>query len=611
MFAGAFGDRAIELLELAAERDGATLDRAGPLAILGASGATDDGWRCWLWGRLTNAEELRKRFGATADLEPSALVARAHAQLGPTACDLLRGTFLVVARECERELTLAFRDQLGGRPLVYTSTRGGVLFGEHECDLLDLLPSAPDADRLALAQWAVRGTLPAGRTLYEGVHRLAPAHRLILAANAVSDEPYWLPRYEGTVDDDREAIAEHLRSQAFGAVDRAASGSKRLAVSLSGGLDSACVAAGLAAREGPVDETLALARVFPGHPEVDESKLIQATARHTGLALKQFPFDERSSILAPALAHIARWRLPPASPNLFLWEPVMASAREMGVDVTLDGEGGDELFGLAPYLIADMLAAGRIAAAWSLTSGIGMSRHPDRRTRLRALRVFGLQRLMPIGVQRRRARRRIVRSDGALLEQADALAILERDDRSGWRKLDGPVWWRSLADNLINGGEQLGVSAHLRRASISAGIDQRHPFLYDLDLVRTVLTNPPQMQFDPLRDRALLRDALSGYIPEAVRTQHAKSYFTPLLFTAMASDGRMLADGLARRDAPIRAYVRRGRLEQLLEGRAGANPTVRVRRLWQLGLANTWLRAREQPGYLQELHERTTERPDR
>ena len=62
-------------------------------------------------------------------------------------------------------------------------------------------------------------------------------------------------------------------------------------------------------------------------------------------------------MLAPALEHIDRWSLPPVTPNLFVWRPVMARARELGVDVMLDGEGGDELFGFAPYLIADMLRA--------------------------------------------------------------------------------------------------------------------------------------------------------------------------------------------------------------------------------------------------------------
>ncbi len=65
--------------------------------------------------------------------------------------------------------------------------------------------------------------------------------------------------------------------------------------------------------------------MFPDHPETDERELIEATARHTGLPVELIPFDERASILAPALEHIARWSLPPATPNLFAWRPLMAA----------------------------------------------------------------------------------------------------------------------------------------------------------------------------------------------------------------------------------------------------------------------------------------------
>ena len=43
----------------------------------------------------------------------------------------------------------------------------------------------------------------------------------------------------------------------------------------------------------------------------------------------------------------------------------------------------------------------------------------------------------------------------------------------------------------------------------------RHPLLHDLQLIETVLRLPPRAQFDAIRDRPLLREALNGLIPEA------------------------------------------------------------------------------------------------
>jgi asparagine synthase (glutamine-hydrolysing) len=602
MFAVAWGERAVELLALAGTGARTMPERAGPLAVTGAEGATDGSWRCWISGRLTNAEELRERFGMPPAVELAALLARMHAQLGLGACELLRGTFILVAIDRDREVATIVRDQLGGRPLVHARVGGGALFAEHERAIVDLLPSTPGPDRLALARWIERGSFPPGRTLFEGIRHIPPAHRVLLSADDVAIEPYWRPRYEGVAAGSRQEIAERLREAAFAAVGRAAQGARRPAVSLSGGLDSACVAAGLAARKGSASRALALAGVFPTHPDTDERELIEATARHTGLSVELIPFDESASILEPALEHIDRWSLPPVTPNLFVWTPLMARARELGVDVMLDGEGGDELFAYSPYLIADMLRTGRALAAWRLTRRIPeVGADPGLRMRLRAMRVFGVRRLVPPALKRRR--RTAADSPRSLLLPADASALEELEDGRRARGLDGPLWWRALAEDLTQAGETLGVSGHLRRGSIDDRIDQRHPFLFDLDLLCAVLANPPEMQFDPVRDRALLRDALAGHIPEAVRTRHAKSFFTDLLAAGLAADGALLAEGPARGDAPVRAFVRTEPLEQLLREGPDPHGIRAARRLWHVGLADVWLRALERPEYPRELLE--------
>ncbi len=613
MFAVGWGERAVELM--------ARGERTGPLVVSGAAGATDaDGrWQCWISGRLTNAQALCERFGLPSGYDLPALLARVYARVGPDACELLRGTFVMVVFDRERSTATIVRDHLGGHPLVHVRVGGGALFAEHERALVELLPSTPAPDRLSLTRWIERGSTPPGRTLFEGIRRIPPAHRVELSAGAISIEPYWRPRYEGLAAGSREAIAERLRDAAFAAVARAAAGAQRPAVRLSGGLDSACVAAGLAARrtqaaQGPHEASaggaVALAAIFPNHPATDERELIEATARHTGLSVELVSFDDRASILAPALDHIARWSLPPVTPNMFVWRPLMASARELGVDVMLDGEGGDELFGWAPSLFADLLRRGRLRAAWRLTRRIPeVGADADVRLRLRAIRKYGVSPLVPAAVRRRRRRRTAASDPESLLAAADvaALAAAEREGEEGLARLDGPLWWRALAAELTNAGETLGVSGHLRRESTDERIDRRHPFLFDLELLQTALTDPPELQFDPARDRALLRDGLLGHIPEAVRTRHAKSFFTDLLSAGLAADGALLAEGPAEADAPVRAFVRSEPLEALLREAARPRGPRAARRLWHAGLANVWLRGLTQPEYPRELLDRATD----
>lgn len=653
MFAVGWGERAVELMAHGAARDtgieppgrlnvsgeqtglwGARGERAGPLVVSGAEGAIDAGgrWQCWISGRLTNARELRERFGLPPDADPPALLARVYARVGSHACELLRGTFVVVAFDRERSTATIVRDHLGGCPLVYVRVGGGALFAEHERALVELLPSTPAPDRLSLTRWIERGSTPPHRTLFEGIRRIPPAHRVELSTGALAIAPYWRPRYEGLATGSRAALAERLREAAFAAVARAADGAQRPAVRLSGGLDSACVAAGLAARWSSASGgatahaasagggstargasaggAVALAAVFPNHPTTDERELIEATARHTELSVELVPFDDRASILAPALDHIARWSLPPVTPNMFVWRPLMASARELGVDAMLDGEGGDELFGWAPHLFADLLRRGRLLAAWRLTRRIPeVGADADMRLRLRAIRKYGVSPLVPPAVKRGRRRRRAAGDPLSLLAAADvaALAAAEQEEgEGGLARLDGPLWWRALATELTGAGETLGVSGHLRRESSDERIDRRHPFLFDLELLQTALADPPELQFDPARDRALLRDGLLGHIPEAVRTRHAKSFFTDLLSAGLTADGALLAAGPTEADAPVRAFVRSQPLEALLGQAADPRGPRAARRLWQAGLADVWLRGLTQPEYPRELLHRAT-----
>jgi asparagine synthase (glutamine-hydrolysing) len=589
---GGWGSPA-QLLEGATSAE--NLERAGRLVVAGAAAAEEGRWRCWLSGRLTNAEELAHSFGSEGDT-PAALVASAFAAAGVGACDRLRGTFVLVALDREREEALLLRDSLGGRPLVYAELGDGVLFAEHERELLGLLPATPAPDPLALGSWVDRGGIPPGRTLFAGIRRLSPGRRLVLSEAGHRTEAYWAPRFAGTLGGSREELAELLRDGAFAAVDRGAAGPDRVGLRLSGGLDSACVAAGLAARQTDAPAPLALAAVFPAEAATDERELIEATAAQTALDLECVSIADGSAMLDRALAHIQRWRVPPSSPNLFVWEPLAALARERGVGALLDGEGGDELFGLAPQLIADRLRRGRLAAAWALTGAIpGIGRQPDPRLRRRALRRFGLAPLLPGPLRRRRHRRAALAAQGSLLNAEVRLALWELEERAdAAAALDGPHWWRTLAASLTGDGELFDVPAHRRRTAVDAGIDGRHPFLFDRELLELVLRIPPQLQFDPVRDRALLRDGLRGHVPEQVRARNAKSYFTPLVVSAIAgSAGSPLAASLADGAAPIRAFVSSDALTRLLEARGPGMGGVTALRLWRAGVADAWLRVLE------------------
>jgi asparagine synthase (glutamine-hydrolysing) len=589
MLAGAWGTQAGELLERAYDQRGAPVQHLGRLTTLADPDLVVGRWACWLFGEPEDRGALKARFGLKIGAPVTAAFGRALAELGDGAYELVQGRFAVVAHDRERDVCVVIRDQLGAQPIIYTRVPGGVLFGEHERDLIDLLPHGPHPDRMALMQWVDSGVTLPGRTLYDGLQRLPAGHRLILDGTHVSVERWWSPRYEEVQQGSVTALGGYLRDETFAAVARAAANSLRPAVKLSGGLDSASVAAGLSANGFADGRGLAIGGAFAEYPTSDESELIAATAHHTQLPLELVAFDSASSMLGAAVEHIANWRLPPATPNLFLWQPVIARARELGVDLMLDGEGGDELFGLAPYLIGDRLRAGRLLAAWSLTGRIpGIGQPPDRHVRVRVLRHYGVVPLVPHAVQRRRERARIA-SASSILRHADALALFDLQTESQEGQRDGPMWWRFQAESLIDERDAIDMAGHFRREAVDARIEMRHPLLQDLQLIEAALRLPPQAQFDPVRDRPLLRDGLRGLIPESVRTRHEKSYFTPLVLAGLGADESRLIEPLRRPNAPLRGYVAPERLDRMLAVAADDRSVVNAGPLWRVAIANRWL----------------------
>jgi asparagine synthase (glutamine-hydrolysing) len=142
---------------------------------------------------------------------------------------------------------------------------------------------------------------------------------------------------------------------------------------------------------------------------------------------------------------------------------------------------------------------------------------------------------------------------------------------------------------MIDMREHLGMGAHFRREAVAENIDLRHPFLHDLRLIEVVLRLPPRAQFDPVRDRPLLREALAGLIPETVRTRHSKSHFTSLVIAGIRADEAALIEPLRNADAPVRAYLAAAALDR----RIGVSPEDRsmlcAGPLWRIAIANRWL----------------------
>lgn len=288
-----------------------------------------------------------------------------------------------------------------------------------------------------------------------------------------------------------------LRQRLQSAVERCSAAEVKVGLSLSGGVDSACIAACLA-HAGRRD---VLAFQFRAHGAArDERELAETVAQHCGLTL--VAVDGGPELLAHLQPLTRAFGLPVGDPSTLAAHAVARAAARAGVRVLLSGEGGDEMFfGYRRYRAMRWLRLlGWLPAPRDLA-------HGNLARLLRAARAGAYQPLLavaPPGV----ARRALVPElwpAGTDHRGPASLAAAVTLDRTGYLRHD--------------------LLPKLDLATMAAAVEARAPFL------------DPEVVAAPEADLAAsgrglgkraLRRAFAGALPEAVLAQGKTGFGLPL-----------------------------------------------------------------------------------
>jgi asparagine synthase (glutamine-hydrolysing) len=532
----------------------------------------------------------------------NAAVGAAYRRQGEALFERLRGDFAIVAYDATTDRGVIVRDQMGGRGLCWQQQGDRLTFASEVRWLLPLLSSRPGPDTVAMAHWIGLSGIPATRTLHEGVHRLDAAHLLRFGGGRpASPHRYWAPRYTEPTRASRQEHVEAVRAKLTDAVSRRTRPDEPLAVLLSGGLDSSTVAAIASGLDDDRRPRRAYSATFPDHPTIDEGHLIDLVCDRLGLTSTRVVVRS-GSVVDGAAEYINNWHVPPPSPNLFFWFPLLRRAAADGMVGFLDGEGGDEVFGLSPYLMADRMRRGRVRAAFDLARQIpGGGDHLRFEHLWPFVKKFGVKGATPPSlhalVRRRRASTAYL---PPYLGAAARRAFVESDVAAGWKRLPGPRWWAYLVSVVTQGAGVPIAFDHMRRRAALAGLEARHP-LVDVDLIEHVLTIPPELAFDTRYSRPLQRAVTEGLLPDEVRARPTKSTFDALFHDALAGPDlatarQVLQPGVAEVGAYVDLDVVASRL--LAEPPPQGERLQWAMELWRLLTAECWLRA--QAGDLRE-----------
>jgi asparagine synthase (glutamine-hydrolysing) len=568
--------------------------RVAPTSAL-SSAPGDPEISCVVDGELSNRRELARGLGLSEETPDEVVIAAAYRRDDQAMLAELAGGWAIALWDARTGRGLLARDRGGARPLFLFEHGRRLLFASELRDLLPMLERRPAPDEVALAHLLVSNRQPAGRTLFDGVRPLVPGTFVSLAAEGWRMGTYWAPSYAAPARIGASEATERARAALASAVARDLPERGEAGVLLSGGLDSSAIA-GLAAEQlAPARRLRLYSAVFPRHEKLDESPWIAAVSEHLAAPVTQVAVGGLD-VIAGLLSYLDAWEVPPPSPNYAVWAPLLTRAKEEGTEAVLDGHGGDELFGLDPWLMADRLRRGNVPGAVALARSMpDVGR--DWRTTARAMRVFGLRGAAPPRLHGAIAALRPPPERGPRLLRPRAHALLaEGPGAWDWKAAHGPRWWRHLTHALFDSPRELGVRDYLRRRASSAGLRSGQP-LMDPDLAGAVLALPPALAFDHEHDRPLLRAAVRGAVPELVLARTVKPTFNALADEALGNAQFDAVRGLLDPSAArIREWVEPDALAGLLSDRP-QGPGLAMNRwsraVWRLLSAECWLRAEE------------------
>jgi asparagine synthase (glutamine-hydrolysing) len=532
-------------------------------------------------GEIYNFVELRAdlerrghAFRSGSDCETILHIYEEH---GERCVEHLRGMFAFALWDIPRRRLLLARDRMGEKPLyLYERPDGkGLLFASELRAVLasDLVPR--ELDHASTHLYFYYQFVPEPFTPVRGVRKLPAGHTLSVDLDNwdMRQNRYWsmedAPALHGHPG---EILAAELREVARIIVRS----DVPVGIALSGGLDSSAIAV-LAAAEYP--GTLSAFSIgYPGRPDTDERRHAEELANRLGIPFHDVELD--TPRMVDSFTELVAARDDPiADISGFGYFEVMRLAREHGVPVMLQGQGGDELFWGYDWLrrsaraseAKDRLLRGDPRAVLGyLTENAFAGRggvHAGTRHALGVLRDRGREVRRMLRAPREQMMFYDLTPDWGLAEEAlpglATAALLAAGksavgDPAAPFRLSRPWAHREVAltryiceSYLLENGITQGD-----RLSMASSVELRLP-LVDYRLVETVVGLRKAASDSKLPAKAWFKLALRGLVPEEIMERPKRGFTPPVLewhqalfarYGEQLLDGRLVDAGVLTRE---------------------------------------------------------------
>lgn len=307
-------------------------------------------------GEIYNFKELKKclierghKFYSESDTE---VLPHLYDELGEAFLDVLNGMFALALWDTKLNKLILARDRFGEKPLYYGTFDDKLFFASEPKVLLSHPKISPKISNDALQHYLSYDYVPAPLSIYQGIHKLPAAHRLVWENGKIKTIRYWKLSFlkNGRKPSVKEA-AETLREKLSESVKMRLISDVPLGVLLSGGIDSSSIAAFAQQNSSEKIKTFSI-----GFEEdsFDESKYAREVAKHLGTE----HYEELLSVskAKELVTEIGEWLDEPLSDGSLLPTFLLSRFVRKHVTVALGGDGGDEIFAGYPMYYGHKMA---------------------------------------------------------------------------------------------------------------------------------------------------------------------------------------------------------------------------------------------------------------
>jgi asparagine synthase (glutamine-hydrolysing) len=538
-------------------------------------------------GEIYNFRDLRQRLKVSghrlATSSDTETIVHFYEERGEDVVHELRGMFAFAIWDEKRQRLVLARDRLGIKPLyIWPHPGGGLAFASELRSFLTLPDFAPTIDPDAVASYSAFGYIPHPASIFRGVRKLAPGHRLTWTRDqGIVESEYWSPaRAERPAIDEREAVAE-LRRLVDESVRIHLESDVPLGAFLSGGIDSSAVVASMRRQMDSRPLTFSI-----GFREAafDESGYAAEVANaldtnHTALIVD----PDADSLVDDVVNAFDE----PMGDSSALPTYLVSCLARRDVTVALSGDGGDEGFGGYTRYIETLSGVPQLPALLrgsvsALASSLPLVA-PGRNWLLNLARSPRGRYASTVAAPVRASEGGVMRDEIAARHPTIDQILEDVFNKTGARDFTTQLMVVDLLSYLPG-----DILTKVDRMSMAPSLEARVPLL-DHVVIEFAVSLPPSLKMRGGVGKWLLRRSIEGTVPDTVLTRPKQGFGVPL--------GRWFRRELSHRidqllspASTIYEFYDPARVRGIVtEHRAHRRDHSQT--IWRLMLLDLWLRA--------------------